>query len=141
MTLLIAMLLTSLPAMHVANAAPPAKDHPVLGSWTMTSKDGSCSEVYRFQPDGIVFVTSGDEVAEIASDISAAPSRKGFYRWTQRVAKDNGKPDCSGKITRAGEAFSWFIQFDRTGQLMIVCKAETTDACFGPLHRVRGGDS
>jgi len=37
---LIAMLLTSLPAMHVANAAPPAKDHPVLGSWTMTSKDG-----------------------------------------------------------------------------------------------------
>lgn len=118
--------------------APLAPDHPILGTWKMTSRDGSCAEVYRFRPDGTVVVTSGEEIAEIDYEISAAASAKGFYRWYQRVAKDNGKLDCSGKVTNVGESATWYIQFDAARDRMIVCEAESTQACFGPMVRVRG---
>jgi hypothetical protein len=138
---LAATILGGMVTVHTASAGPLAEDHPVLGSWKMTAKSGPCSEIYRFLPDGTVAVTSGDEVAEVASEIASAPSPKGFYRWTQTIVKDNGKKDCSGKIARVGDAFTWFIQFDPSKQMMIVCKAEATDACFGPLHRIHGGGS
>lgn len=118
--------------------APLAPDHPILGTWTMTNKDGTCAETYRFRPDGTIVVTSGEEIAEIDYEISATASPKGFYRWHQRVAKDNGKLDCSGKVTNVGESVTWYIQFDAAGERMIICQAESTQACFGPMRRVRG---
>ena len=128
--------------MLLAACSPPsAVNHPVLGTWTMTSKDGACSETYRFRPDGTVFVTSGDEVAEIRYEISASPGRSGFYRWTHKIEKDNGKSDCSGKVMKPGDGATWYIQFDQSQQRMIVCNAESTNACFGPLQRTHGSDS
>jgi hypothetical protein len=124
-------------AAQPAAGAPPARDHPVLGTWKITSPDGSCSELYRFRPDGTVLVTSGEEVAEIDSRVSATASARGFYRWEQKLTRDNGKRDCSGKVMKQGDAFTWFIQFDQSLEKMIVCKAESTQACFGPLQRVR----
>lgn len=118
--------------------APLAPDHPILGAWKMTSRDGTCAEIYRFRPDGTVVVTSGEEIAEIEYEISAAASPQGFYRWNQRVTKDNGKLDCSGKVTNVGESATWFIQFDATRERMIICQAESTQACFGPMRRIRG---
>jgi len=128
-------------AAHVSAGALSARDHPILGSWRMTTADGSCSETYRFRSDGTVFVTSGEEVAEIEYEISSTASAKGFYRWAQRLVKDNGKKDCAGKVSQSGEVVTWFVQFDPSRERMIVCKAESTQACFGPLRRVHGSDS
>ena len=136
-----ALILGGMVMAHAALSATSFKDHPVLGTWKMSSKDGACIEIYRFHPDGTVFVTSGDEVAEVLFEISPGSSRKGFYRWTQKIAKDNGKSDCSGKSMKVGDAFTWFIQFDQSQQKMIVCKAEAIDLCFGPLQRIRDGGS
>ncbi len=133
---LVAIVLGSI-ILSVARAAPPANDHPVLGDWTITNKDGSCSETYRFHSDGTMFVSSGDEVAEVSYEISPSPSRKGFYRWAHKTEKDNGKNDCSGKVTKPGDGATWYIQLDQSQQLMMVCRAESTDACYGPMHRIR----
>ena len=135
------MALTSVLVTAPARGAPPARDHPILGSWEITGKDGACSEMYRFRSDGTVHVSSRDEVAEIDYDISPAPSAKGFYRWKQRISKDNGGKDCSGKVAKVGDTADWYVQFDPSRERMMVCKAESLRACFGPLRKIRGSDT
>jgi hypothetical protein len=86
-------------------------------------------------------VVSGEEVAEIQYEISAEPSPKGFYRWSQQVVSSNGKKDCSGKTTSVGASFIWFVQFDPSKQGFMVCREESLAACFGPLRRQRDLDA
>ena len=133
--------LTGISACQPAAEVPTSADHPILGEWRMTSKDGSCSETYRFRSDATVFVTSGEEIAEIQYGISSQPSAKGFYRWTHKVARNNGRKDCSGKVMKPGDAATWYIQLDSSKQALIMCREESTNACFGPLRRNRSGDS
>ena len=121
------------PAATSASVTPP--DHPLLGTWAISSKDGSCVETYRFRADGTANVTSGAEVAVIAYEIAPAPSSRGFYRWKHKIVQDNGKRDCSGKTMTIGDESVWFVQFDAGKQRMIICNAESTAACFGPLAR------
>ena len=119
-------------------SSPP---HPILGNWTIVSKDGACAETYRFRPDGMLLVTSGQEVAEVHYDISPSPSGKGFYKWNHRVLRNNNKPDCSGKLMNPGDVFTWFIQIDTSNEAMYICQAESRNACFGPLRREVNGVS
>jgi hypothetical protein len=124
-----------------ALAAPPhptAKDHPIIGRWMISLPDGSCSETYTFRPDGTTLVTSGEEIAESEFEISAKPSAAGFYKWTDKLVKDNGKKDCSGEVTEVGKTVTNFVQFHRSGNLFIMCADESLDTCIGPFTRVQG---
>lgn len=124
-----------------ASAAPPrptAKDHPILGRWTISLPDGSCDETYTFRPDGTTLVTSGEEIAESVFEISAKPSAAGFYKWTDKLVKDNGKEDCSGEVTEPGNAVTNYVQFNRAGDVFIMCARESLDQCIGPFRRVQG---
>ena len=128
-------------ATAVALADPPhptGKDHPILGRWTISLPDGSCSETYTFRPDGTSLVTSGDEIAESVFEISAKPDASGFYKWTDKLVKDNGKKDCSGKVTPVGNTVTNFVQFHPSGDLFILCADGSLDTCIGPFKRVRG---
>jgi len=73
---------------------PPKGNHPVLGAWSWRVQNGNCVETYLFRADGTTLVTSGANVGESAYEISAEPSSMGFYRWNDRITKDNGKRDC-----------------------------------------------
>lgn len=115
-----------------------AKDHPMLGSWTYEAPDGSCTETYVFRPDGTAVVTSGREIAESEFEISARPDANGFYKWTDRLVKDNGKEDCSGEVTAAGTAVTNYVLFSPARDQFIVCAQASLDACFGPLRRAQG---
>ena len=99
-------------AVQAAPPHPTAKDHPIIGRWVISLPDGSCSETYTFRPDGTTLVTSGEEVAESVFEISAKPSASGFYKWTDKLVKDNGKKDCSGQITDVGRKTTNYIRFD-----------------------------
>jgi len=121
-----------------ALAAKVAPGHPLLGTWTFVVPDGSCEETYRFRSDGSTFVTSGEEVAESTYEVSAKPSRGGYYKWVDTIVKDNGKKDCGGEITAPGRAITSYVRFNPSGEMLIICKAESLDACFGPLVRVHG---
>ncbi len=125
-------------SIDVARAAGPAPTHPVLGSWTFVLPGTSCSEIYTFHADGTMFVTSGAEVSESTYEIAARPSSKGFYKWVDRITKDNGKKDCSGEETKVGASATNYIRFLPSGDELIVCQEESLDACFGPLERVEG---
>jgi hypothetical protein len=126
------------PATSSAVAAPVSHGHPLLGTWTFVVADGSCEETYRFRSDGSTVVTSGEEVAESNYEISAKPSADGYYKWVDTIVKDNGKKDCGGEITAPGRAITSFVRFNPSGEMLIICRAESLDACFGPLVRVHG---
>ena len=128
-----------LAAMSGAQAASTYSDHPLVGTWRFDVPNTGCAEVYRFRTDGTSVVTSGREIAESEFQVTAKPSSKGFYAWTDVIVKDNGKQDCSGQVTDIGRKTTNYIRFDRTGQRFIVCRAESLDACFGPFRRM-GGD-
>ena len=124
-----------------ADAAPPrptSKDHPIIGRWTISLPDGSCDETYTFRPDGTTLVTSGEEIAESVFEISAKPSATGFYKWTDKLVKDNGKKDCSGEVTATGNTVTNYVQFNRAGDVFIMCARESLDQCIGPFRRVQG---
>jgi len=128
-------------AAAVARADPPrptARDHPILGRWTIALPDGSCNETYTFRPDGTSLVTSGEEIAESVFEISAKPGASGFYKWTDKLVKDNGKKDCAGQVTPVGNTVTNFVQFHPSGDIFILCADETLDTCIGPFKRVRG---
>lgn len=134
-------LLLLVAATAVARAEPPrptAKDHPIVGRWTITLPDVSCSETYTFRPDGTSLVMSGEEIAESVFEISAKPSTSGFYKWTDRLVKDNGKKDCTGEVTEVGQVVTNFVQFHPSGVAFILCAKESLDTCIGPFMRAGG---
>ena len=122
------------------SAAPPP-DHPILGTWTLTPANQSCTETYFFKSDGSTLVTSAEEVAESAYDIAAEPSDAGFYRYTDKITKDNGKKDCAGNVTPPGETSVNFIAFHRSGEMFVMCREESLEHCLGPFRRVHGEGS
>lgn len=134
----VALLLAAASIACAQTQHPIAKDHPIIGRWTITLPDGSCSETYTFRPDGTTLVTSAEEIAESVFEISAKPGATGFYKWTDRVVKDNGKKDCSGEITAVGHTAVNYLQFNRSGDIFIMCADESLDRCIGPFRRVQG---
>ena len=135
-----AILLTTAAGPCAAAGQLPAPNHPILGTWRIAVLDGSCSETYRFRPDGTILVTSGEETAEMEYEISVLPSVNGFYRWSHRNVGGNGKKDCAGNVAELRSEATWFVRFDQSKDLLIVCTEESVNACFGPLRRVHGQD-
>jgi hypothetical protein len=123
-----------------AQAAPPA-DHPILGTWTLTPANQTCTETYFFKADGTMLVTSAEEVAESDYVISDEPSDSGFYRYTDKIIKDNGKKDCAGNVTQPGEGSLNFIAFHQSGEMFVMCREESLEHCLGPFRRVHGEGS
>jgi hypothetical protein len=121
-----------------ANAAPPAADHPILGTWEFEFQDRDCTETYRFYANGRTLDTSGEEVTESAYEISARPAGNGFYKLQSKITKGNGKKDCAGQLSKVGEGATNYVLFHRTGESFIMCKAANLEACFGPLQKVHG---
>ena len=135
---LLAIALAAAPIAGAAQDTGQFAGHPIVGTWRFFVPGGSCTETYRFRADGTSHVTSAEEVAESVFEISHKPSQKGFYLWVDTIVKDNGKKDCAGQITDVGRKTTNYIRFDPSGQRLIVCRAESLEACFGPLRRVGG---
>ncbi len=133
-----ALLVAGSAAAQTAKPHRIAKDHPILGNWTYEVPDGSCTETYVFRPDGTSVVTSGQEISESAFEIAARPDANGFYKWTDRLVKDNGKEDCSGAVTPTGKVVVNYVVFSPARDQLIVCAKASFDACFGPLRRAPG---
>lgn len=121
-----------------ARCAPLRADHPIIGTWRITLPDSACSETYRIRADGTTLVFSHEEVAESTFTVSDQPDRNGFYKETDIIVKDNGKPDCSGEITKPGRSVTSYLQFNPNGNLFVMCVEPNLKRCIGPFVRVRG---
>ena len=128
-------------AAGLAWAAPPRvpkPDHPILGAWTFLVPGTNCQETYYMRPDGTTVVTSGAEVTESAYEIDDMAGPKGLFKMTDEIVKGNGRKGCAGEVTQVGQKSTNYIRFDPSGNVMIICRDETMNACFGPLRRARG---
>jgi hypothetical protein len=121
-----------------ARAAPLRADHPFVGIWKITLPDGSCSETYRVRGDGTTLVFSNEEVAESTFAISDQPDKQGFYKEVDTLVKDNGKPDCTGQITKPGRTVTNYLLFHPGGDMFLMCVERSTERCIGPFVRVTG---
>lgn len=115
-------------------AALPAS-HPLLGIWTLSIPQLSCSETYHFRGDGTVLVKSKEEVSESEFTITEKPSTKGFYKLEDKIVKDNGKQDCSGEITEVGSRVTNYVRFHPSGARFVMCEDESMETCIGPFER------
>lgn len=123
-----------------ASAASLRADHPIIGTWKIELPDGSCHEIYHIRRDGTMVVTSGEEISESEFTISDRPGAEGFYKWVDRVTKDNGKKDCSGNVTNAGHAATNYVLFNPSADQFVICEDDTGNACIGPFIRLKGYD-
>ena len=122
-------------------AEPPHPKHPLLGTWKITLPDGSCSETYVFRRDGTTLVTSAEEVAESEFEVSDGPSEKGFYKWVDKIVRDNGKKDCSGEVMTIGHVATNYIILHPSKDQFLMCEAEDLKTCIGPFIRIKGGEA
>lgn len=134
---LVALLLAFL-AIAPAHAAEIAFDHPFIGTWRLTLAQLDCTEHYAFLRDGTSHVSSADEISESQFEISAKPSAKGYYLWTDKVVRNNGGKDCSGRVTAPGKSVTQYVLFHHSRNIFFICRQERRDTCFGPFIRQRG---
>ena len=111
------------------------RGHPLIGTWGIELPGTGCHEAYTFHPNGTTSVTSGEERVETEFEMDAEPSAKGFYRWVDRVVKDNGKPDCTGQVTPIGTTATNYLLVEPTGRQFLMCTSEDLRACIGPFER------
>jgi len=118
-------------------SAPTAGVHPIAGKWIWKLLGNVCTETLEFRVDGSRFGSSGDEVTEGQYQITPQPSLLGFYRLTETLTAANGKRDCAGDLRAVGEeSVPRYLQFSPRHDLLIVCKSESLQACYGPLRRL-----
>lgn len=132
-------LFCSVVLMCLSSAAPAADalrpDHPLLGTWALQIPNRACVETYEIRADGTTLVTSASEIAVSEFTISDKPSEKGFYKWDDKIVKDNGGKDCSGQVTKPGKKVTLFLRFHPSGKLFVLCEKEDLKSCFGPFVR------
>jgi hypothetical protein len=132
--------LLAVACLHSACAAADAlrPDHPLVGTWRLDFEDRGCHEMYTIHEDGTTLVTSAEEIAESEGTFSDQPSSAGFYRWQDKVVKDNGKPDCMGQVTQVGSEVTSYIRLNRAEDKFVLCRKEDLDECIGPLVKIPG---
>ena len=121
-------------AQEVKRTPLPA-DHPVVGTWRIELPEQKCYESYQIRADGTVRVSSGSERSESEFEISLEPTAAGFYKWTDKIVKDNGKPDCSGEVMELGHVSINYIALHRSGRMFLLCEREDLEECIGPFIR------
>lgn len=135
------LLLAAGSAPSAVQAAPLRPDHPLLGTWRIDLPDGTCHEVYRIYRNGTSLVTSAAEVSQSRFEISDQPSERGYYRWEDRIVKDNGQPDCQGQVMVPDHSAINYILMHPDGDQFLMCGDEGLNNCIGPFVRLRGVDA
>ena len=143
MRLVIAIIAASLVAVTPAfgqqvKRSPLPKDHPLIGTWRIDVPNTNCFELYTVNQDGTTNVTSGEQKAESEFEMSSKPSPKGFYKWVDKITKDNGKKDCMGEVMSVGHVATNYITVHSSGKMFLMCEKEDVNTCIGPFKRQQG---
>ena len=117
--------------------SPLPASHPLLGTWRIELPDVKCFEEYELRSDGTKLSQSGQERNESEFMLSLIPSEKGFYKWTDRITKNNAKPDCSGGTTSLGHVAVNYVRIHPSGTKFVLCEAEDMKSCYAEFTRKR----
>lgn len=116
-------------------AEPPRADHPILGSWSVTTPRTPCVESGTYGTDGRYRSTSAQEIAVSEYTISSQPSAKGFYKIVDVIVQTNGLPDCRGNVTPIGDVATFYLRFGDGNNGFMMCAEESMGFCFAAAHR------
>ena len=116
-------------------ATPLPADHPLLGTWKIDLPEVHCSEMYSLRQNGTKRTISRLEIGESVFSLSARPNKNGFYKWVDKIVKDNGKPDCMGEVTEVGHVATTYILLHPDGTQFLLCFEQNLNACIGPFVR------
>lgn len=114
---------------------PLPPQHPLVGSWRIDVPGTQCHEIYNIKADGTTSVTSGAQAAESEFQIDRVPSPKGYYKWVDKIVKENGQPDCMGETMQVGHVATNYIILHPSRPEFLMCEAERLDSCIGPFRK------
>jgi hypothetical protein len=124
-------------AQELKQSTLPA-NHPLLGVWRIDLPNG-CFEQYTLNANGTKLSESGQERNESIFEISEQPLDRGFYMWTDKITKGNGKPDCGGAITEQGHVAVNFVRVHPSRNRFLLCEKEDMNSCYAEFQRAGGG--
>lgn len=133
----IAMALAVVFATPLAAVKAPRADHPLLGTWKLTVPSNGCIETYTFRADGTTRVSSAAERARSEYQVSERPGPTGYYAFVDRIVKDNGQKDCSGRVTPVNNVVGVYLLFYASQQRMLMCPEQSIRGCLGPFVRTK----
>lgn len=116
------------------DTAKDYKGHSIIGTWSFDMN--GCTETYEFLTDGTRNSTSAEEVLQATYTISAKPLDSGFYKFNDKITKDNGKRNCSGSTKdNTGEIVDMYVRFNAKMDQLVFCLDESLNKCFGPVRK------
>jgi hypothetical protein len=124
----------SAPPLEIARTPIPST-HPLVGVWRIELAGGKCAEEYEVRPDGTKTSSSGEERNE--SEFMISPSVRGtyWYKWVDKITRNNGKPDCMGSLTAVGHTAVKYVIVHPSGQRFALCEREDMNSCYAEFFR------
>jgi len=135
-TFVVSALLASVALAQTVTRTPLPANHPLVGTWRLQVPNTQCHEIYQIKADGTTSVTSAGQAAESEFEMDLQPSPKGYYKWVDRITKDNGKPDCMGSVMEVGHVATNYLLLHPDKKRFLMCEKEEINTCVGPLVRV-----
>jgi hypothetical protein len=114
---------------------PISSTHPLAGVWRIELAGGKCAEEYELRADGTKISSSGEERNESEFMISPGARGTNWYKWVDKITKNNGKPDCMGSFTAAGHIAVNYVIVHPSGQRFALCEREDMNSCYAELFR------
>ncbi len=106
----------------------------LLGTWSWTLPDGSCTETHTYEPDGSRLVTSGKEELTGSYTVRRTSDPR-FLELLVKTNTDNKGQDCGGdSADDSGKSFNIFVTLVRGGQLLF-CFEPNLNECYGPFRK------
>jgi hypothetical protein len=115
--------------------APISSTHPLIGVWQIELAGGKCAEEYELRSDGTKISSSGEERNESEFMISPSARKTYWYKWVDKITKNNGKPDCMGSFTAVGHTAVNYVIVHPSGQRFALCEREDMNSCYAELFR------
>jgi hypothetical protein len=114
---------------------PIPSTHPLVGVWRLELAGGKCAEEYELRTDGTKRSMSGEERNE--SEFMISPGARGvyWYKWVDKMTKNNGKPDCMGSLTAVGHTAVNYVIVHPSGQRFALCEREDMNSCYAEFFR------
>lgn len=114
---------------------PISSTHPLVGVWRIELVGGKCAEEYELRTDGTKVSSSGEERNESEFMISPSTRATYWYKWIDKITKNNAKPDCMGSLTAVGHTAVNYVIVHPSGQRFSLCEREDMNSCYAEFFR------
>ena len=109
----------------------------IVGTWTISVADTSCSETTEYHPDRTLTITGNQEIIKGEYIFYGTLYDDTRYKLTLSFTYDNGLPDCSGDtVDETDNVTDWYVEFFDDGKTMYLFNQPAhSDVALGPFSK------